>query len=114
MQDDAVALLMLRSLWPFLCVELSPYCCCLANAAVVVTLAVGRMMLFPRQCCCCFSNTFTNAAFGTTAHTPVFSASPVTASVVALLLLPSCCGSFVVAVAVNNVAIAAVLRPFLM
>ena len=44
----------------------------------------------------------------------VFSASTVTASVVALLLLPSCCGSFVVAVAVNNVAIAAVLRLFLM
>ena len=43
-----------------------------------------------------------------------FSASTVTARVVALLLLPSCCGSFVVAVAVNNVAIAAVLRLFLM
>jgi hypothetical protein len=93
---------------------LSPYCCCLANAAVVVTLAVGRMMMLPRLCCCCLSNTFTNAAFGTTAYTYVFSAPTVTARVVALLLLPSCCGSFVVAVAVNNVAIATMLLLSLM
>jgi hypothetical protein len=79
-----------------------------------VATGVVASLLLPRQCCCCFSNTFTNAAFKTTAYTSVFSASTVTASVVALLLLPSCCGSFVVAVAVNNVAIAAVLQLFLM
>jgi hypothetical protein len=57
---------------------------CLTNAAVVVALLRVGMLLLPRQCCCCFSNTFTNAAFETTAYTSVFSASTVTAIVVAL------------------------------
>jgi hypothetical protein len=70
---------------PYVRVPLFPCHCCLNRSCLVCRMmrlpcqccgccdyCSVVVLLLPRQCCCCFSNTFTNAAFETTAYISVF------------------------------------------